>query len=135
MEKVMYFIAEDGKQFEDEYECEQYEEELHIKQVFEPFSCYDRNGCLLDINSENFDPDDVYYILVKEADYENGNYMKLDDFAFDGELPALGNTFNDVDTTVIYYNRDSETWGNWYEEFYRLSEMMKMFQLFAKKGE
>lgn len=135
MEKVMYFIAEDGTHFEDEWKCEQYEEELHIKQVFEPFSCYDRNGCLLDINSENFDPDDVYYILVKEADYENGNYMKLDDFAFDGELPALGNTFNDVDTTVIYYNRDSETWGNWYEEFYRLSEMMKMFQLFAKKGE
>ena len=135
MEKVMYFIAEDGKQFEDEYECERYEEELHIKQVFEPFSCYDGNGHLLDTNSKDFDPDEVFYILVKEKNYEDGSYMELDDFIFEGELPAIINTFNNVDATVIYYNRNSETWENWYEEFYRLSEMMKMFQLFAKKGE
>lgn len=135
MERVMYFIAEDGKQFEDEFQCEQYEEKLHTKEVFEPFSCYDREGCFLDTNSENFNPDDVYYILVKEAEYEDGSYMELDDFIFDGELPALGNTFQDVDVTVIYYDHHLEAWHNWYEEFYKLSEMMKMFQLFVGKGE
>lgn len=135
MEKVMYFIAEDGKSFEDEWECEQYEEKLHTKEVFEPFSCYDENGHLLDTNSEDFNPDDVYYILVKEDDYENGDYMELDDFIFDGGLPALGNTFKDIDTTVIYYDHHFEAWHNWYEEFDKLTEMMKMFQLFAGKGE
>ena len=135
MEKVTYFIAEDGTQFEDEWDCEQYEEKLHIKQVFKPFSCYDGSGCLLDTDGENFNPEDVYYILVKEDNYEDGSYMELDDFIFDGELPALGNTFKDTDTTLIYLNCDSDTWENWHEEFNRLTEMMKMFQLFAGKGE
>jgi len=135
MEKVMYFIAEDGTQFEDEFDCVQYEEELHIKQVFEPFSCYDINGHLLDTNDEHFESDDVYYILVKEDNYEDGSYMELDDFIFDGELPALSHVFKDTDTTLIYFNRNSDTWENWHEEFNRLTEMMKMFQLFAGKGE
>ena len=124
--------AEDGTQFEDEYECEQYEEKLHIKQVFESFSCYDRDECFLDTNSENFNPDDVYYILVKKENYEDGSYMELDDFIFDGELPALINVFKDTDTTLVYFNRDFDTWHNWHEEFNRLTGMMKMF---AGKGE
>lgn len=132
MEKVTRYIAEDGTMFEDECECELYEERLHVKEVFEPFSCYDRNGCLLDTDDENFDYGDVRYILVKEDSYEDGSYMKLDDFIFDGELPALGNTFKDTDTTLIYFNRDSDTWQNWHEEFNKLTEMMKMF---AGKGE
>ena len=135
MERVMYFIAEDGTQFEDEFDCVRYEEKLRTKEVFEPFSCYDREGCPLDTDSENFNPYDVDYILVKEDNYEDGSYMELDDFIFDGELPALGNTFKDIDTTVIYYDPRLETWHNWYEEFNKLTEMMKMFQLFAGKGE
>lgn len=135
MEKVMYFIAEDGTQFEDEWKCERYEEGLRIKKVFEPFSCYNESGCLLDTNSEHFYPDDVWYILVKEENYEDGSYMELDDFIFDGELPSLNDVFKDTDTTLIYFNHDSDTWENWHKEFSRLIEMMKKFQLFAEKGE
>ena len=131
----MYFIAEDGTQFEDEWECVDYEEKLHTKQAFEPFSCYDKNGHLLDTDDENFHPDYVDYILIKKDNYENGDYVELDSFIFDGNLPALGNTFKDTDTTVIYYDHRLEAWHNWYEEFDKLTEMMKMFQLFAGKGE
>ena len=128
----MYFIAEDGTQFEDEFDCVRYEEKLRTKEVFEPFSCYDREGCPLDTDGENFNPDDVYYILVREDDYEDGSYMELDDFVFDGGLPALNRVFEDTDITLIYFNRDSDTWKNWHEEFNKLTEMMKMF---AGKGE
>jgi hypothetical protein len=135
MEKMVYFIAEDGTQFEDEWECERYEERLHIKEVFESFSCYDGDGCPLDTDDENFNPDDVCYILVKENDYEYGSYMELDDFIFNGNLPSLGDTFKDTDTALIYLNSDSDTWENWHKEFNRLNEIMKKFQLFAGKGE
>ena len=131
----MYFIAEDGTQFEDEWECERYEERFHIKQAFKPFSCYDKNIHLLDTDDEDFHPDYVDYILIKKDNYENGDYVELDSFIFDGNLPALGNTFKDTDTTVIYYDHRLEAWHNWYEEFDKLTEMMKMFQLFAGKGE
>lgn len=135
MKKVTRYIAEDGTQFEDECECELYEERLHIKEVFEPFSCYDGDGCFLDTDDENFNPDDVCYILVREDNYEDGSYMELDDFIFNGTLPALGDTFEYTDITLIYLNRDSDTWENWHKEFSRLTEMMKMFQLFAGEGE
>lgn len=135
MKKVTRYIAEDGTQFEDEWECEWYEERLRIKEVFKPFSCYDGDGWLLDTDSENFNPDSVCYILVKESNYENGSYMDLDCFIFDGHLPTLCDTFKNVDTTVIYLNRNSDTWENWYEEFNKLTEIKETFQLFAGKGE
>jgi hypothetical protein len=50
-------------------------------------------------------------------------------------LPVLKDVFKDTDTTLIYLNPNSDTWENWHEEFNRLTEMMKMFQLFAGKGE
>lgn len=132
MERVMYFIAEDGTQFKDELDCVRYEEKLRIKEVFEPFSCYNESGCLLDTNSEHFYPEDVYYILVQEENYEDGSYMELDDFIFDGGLPALNRVFEYTDITLIYFHRDSNTWKNWHEEFNKLTEMKKMF---AGKGE
>jgi hypothetical protein len=135
MRKMVYFIAEDGTQFGDEWECERYEERLRIQEVFEPFSCYDRDGCLLDTDGENFNPDDVCYILVKEDSYENGSYMNLDYFIYNGRLPALIDVFKDTDTTLIYLNPNSDTWENWHKEFSRLTEIKEMFQLFAGKGE
>ena len=135
MEKVMYFIAEDGKQFEDAWECEQYEEKLHIKNTFEPFSCYDKEGCFLNTDDEDFNPEDVYYILVKECNYEDGSYMELDSFIFEGLLPYIGNTFKNTDTALIYFDNCSNTWRNWHEEFNKLNAMMQMFQLFEGEGE
>lgn len=135
MEKVVYFIAEDGTQFEDEWECEQYEERLRIREVFKPFSCYDGDGCLLDTDGENFNPDDVWYILVKEDSYEDGSYIDLDCFIFNGTLPALIDVFKDTDTTLIYYDHHLEAWHNWHKEFNELIEIKEMFQLFAGKGE
>ena len=47
MREVRYWVAEDGTQFEDEYECAQYENGKRLEECKDDFVFYDYNKCLI----------------------------------------------------------------------------------------
>ena len=63
MKEVRYYVAEDGKKFEDKYECLDYERQKMLEKVCDEFIFldYHKNP----IATEDARTDDVNYIVIK----------------------------------------------------------------------
>lgn len=65
MKEIRYFEANDGKRFESEAECVEYENRMTITQYKDDFKIFNCHRQEISINDENITQDDVYYIIVK----------------------------------------------------------------------
>lgn len=63
MKEVCYYVAEDGKKFEDMYDCINYERQKMLEEVRDEFVFLD--GCRKPIAIEDAKARDVEYIIIK----------------------------------------------------------------------
>ena len=66
MKTIIYYLADDGTRFDDEYKCRDYERAEHLKKYSDHFSFYDKNRKEINFNDE-FDGEDVFYVKVNDA--------------------------------------------------------------------
>ena len=107
MKEVTYWIAEDGTEFEDKCECEQYERQMILKEHKNDFVFYDFYKKPIPI--EQATPDDICYILIKTpeavkcvcdwfesddcyAPFESRNFEQAVGLWFFGECEGYGNS-------------------------------------------
>lgn len=122
-ETITRYIAEDGKVFDDEYKCREYEGSLHINNV--SFFVYSDGNIkkMLPTISDNVANADIIVIKtmdgarwVDEACEENG--IKS---LFDGK---------EFKTGIFVYNEYEDGWDDWEEYFKRMTDkneqMMKL---------
>ena len=63
MNEVIKYIADDGTEFEDRWDCINYEKRLLLNYHRDEFALFDENSCPLSL--EDVETEEVYYIIVK----------------------------------------------------------------------
>ena len=131
MKEVRFWEAEDGTQFESEYDCEEYERHLKYARLLENVPCYNQIFVRMTGEDEGFDEGDIYYILIPDkitASFDDA-LRELDEEFFDGELPYYdAKSHNDL----LYYDEDSHSWRVWSKDLANLEILRNHFQLFGE---
>lgn len=138
--KVVYF-AEDGTQFDNEYECKNYEKRNKVFCVDYPIVADDR-GEIIDLKAILADPtntdnvivqvlNDIYYIYVTENAYEiyeNLRSLMWDwDYGFD--MPSAEDVITDAGIALYYEDDNHEGWKSYYDledKFYKMEQQFNM---------
>ena len=112
MKEVTYWIAEDGTEFEDKCECEQYERQMILKEHKNDFVFYDFYQKPIPI--EQATPDDICYILIKtpEAAECICDWFKKDDYYAPFETTIFEQAVG------LWFFGECENYGNsgcWYK--------------------
>lgn len=63
MEEIRYWVAEDGKKFDYEDDCIEYERKIMLEEYKEHFKFFDYNKCPIPI--EDATTEKVFYIIIK----------------------------------------------------------------------
>lgn len=125
MEVITKYIADDGKEFEDEDECLDYERGLKIHKVY-GFRAYDRQG--KEIFPKNYvsDMDDfvyvVCYIRVENIrgweEFEELCNDEFDCYFYDG--------LDSISETGLYFKDDDhDCWTSWDYEYKKLRNIRR----------
>lgn len=131
MKEVRYWEAEDGMQFESEYDCQEYERHVKYSELLEIVPCYNQIQVRMSGEDENFDESNIYYILIPDmSDTGFAEALReLDEEFLEGQLPYIGTkSHNDL----LYWDEDSNTWRVWSEDYRKLRQMANHFQLFGE---
>lgn len=111
MKEITKYIAEDGKEFDDEYECREYEIGLSFDLYKNVLKLYDKNNneITLDTLRDCYDFDAICYIVIKEE--------KAYDWLYDTMYGYYGLTIpkhDDVEkenyNCAFYYDFDYDKW-------------------------
>lgn len=120
MTEITKYIADDGKEFDNEDDCLEYEKGIEIKKVY-GFKAYDRQGkeifpkdYISDMNDFIYD---VYFIKVENIkgweEFENLCLDEFDTYFYDG--------LDEISETGLYYkDEDYDCWVNWETEYEKL---------------
>lgn len=131
MKEVRFWEAEDGTQFESEYDCEEYERHLRYTKLLENIPCYNQIFARMTGEDEGFDERDIYYILIPDkitASFDDA-LRELDEEFFDGLLPYNeAKTHNDL----LYWDEESSSWRVWSKDLANLEILANHFQLFGE---
>ena len=104
-EKTIY-IAFDGKEFEDEYDCREYELNTKLKDIGDDLLLYDKNGKKIEKIDNQLSAESIDYIVVKsEKAYEY----------FVEQMDYFGLNYPDYYNSPIcsyYYDYDENEWIN-----------------------
>ena len=125
MKEITKYIADDGKEFEDEDECLDYERGLKIHKVY-GFRAYDRQG--KEIFPKNYVSDmddftyDAHYIKVDNVkgweEFEELCNYEFDTYFYDG--------LDEISQTGLYFKDDDhDFWTNWDYEYEKLRNIRK----------
>jgi len=131
MKEVRFWEAEDGTQFDDEYDCQEYEHKVRFARLLEIVPCY--NGIFARMTGENEDSDesDISYILIPDkitTDFDDA-LRELDEYFFEGQLPYNeAKSHNDL----LYWDGESSTWRVWSKDLSNLEILKNHFQLFEE---
>lgn len=125
MKKITKYIADDGKEFDDEDDCLDYERGIKIKDIY-GFKTYDRQG------KEIFPKDyvsnmtvfsyDVCYIRVENIkgweEFEKLCIDEFDTYFYDG--------LDEISEKGLYYKDDDyDCWVNWDYEYEKLRNIRR----------
>lgn len=124
MTEITKYIADDGKEFDDEDDCLDYERGIKIKDIY-GFKTYDQYGkeifpkdYISDMNDFIYD---VYFIKVTNIkgweEFENLCYDEFDTCFYDG--------LEEISETGLYFKDDDSCWTNWDHEYEKLREIRK----------
>jgi hypothetical protein len=123
MKIVHYYVADDGKQFEDRYDCEHYEitqKVLKHKNDFEVFNCYREP---IPLTETGCDPNPVYYIKIKSP---NAVGVLGEWFEFYSQENPFEYYDNPEECVGIWHYEDEYWHDGWYNVTKRLAEMQKI---------
>lgn len=120
MKEVRYFEANDGKRFESERECVEYEHRTTMTQYKGDFKIFNCHRQEMDINDENTTQDDVFYIIIKTPAAADviGDWFEY--YGADNPFEECGGWRNAVGTWA--YNDDYHSEG-WYKVETKLDEL------------
>lgn len=113
MKEEITYIAFDGKRFDDEDECFQYELIAHLREVADDICIRSSDGELLEIN-EDLRPENIDYIIVKSL-----VAMKRIDIAFENDgvmspyCPDREGCYPiELIGAPMYYDGEDDKWCN-----------------------
>ena len=131
MKEIRFWEAEDGTQFDDEYDCQEYERKVRFAKLLEVVPCYTRIFMRMVGEDEEFDEGDIYFILIPDkidADFDDA-LRELDEEFFEGQLPYNeAKSHNDL----LYWDEESNTWRVWSRDYKNLRQLADHFQLFEE---
>ena len=134
MKEVRYYEAEDGTQFESEYDCQDYERQVRLARLLEIVPCYNKISVRMTGEDEELDESDIFCILIPdEIDARFDEALReLDEEFFEGQLP-----YNEAKprNDLLYWDDYSCSWRVWSRDRENLELLRKHFQLFEEKGE
>lgn len=126
MTEITKYIADDGKEFDDEDECLNYERGTKIKKVY-GFKAYNRQGEEIfpkDYISSDMDDFvyDAYYIRITNIqgweEFEELCNDEFDTYFYDG--------LDEISETGLYFKDDDhDCWTNWDYEYEKLRAIRK----------
>ena len=129
MKEVQYWEAEDGTQFDNEYDCQDYERQVRLARLLEIIPCYNKIFGRMTGENEGFDEGDIEYILIPDkvdACFDEA-LRELDEEFFEGQLP-----YNEAKprNDLLYWDDNSYSWRVWSKDLANLELLKKHFQLF-----
>ena len=131
MKEVRFWEAEDGTQFDDEYDCQEYEHKVRFAKLLEIVPCYNKDFMRIIGEDEEFDESDIYFILIPDkigTGFDDA-LQELDEEFFEGQLPCdEAKSHNDL----LYWDEDSGSWRVWSKDLSNLELLRNYFQLFGK---
>ena len=125
MKEITKYISDDGKEFDDEDECLDYERGIKIKKVY-GFKAYDRQGKEIFPKDYVSDMDyftyDAYYIKVTDIrgweEFEELCRDEFDTYFCDG--------LEDISETGLYFKDDDhDYWTSWDYEYEKLRNIRR----------
>lgn len=125
MTEITKYIADDGKEFDDEDDCLDYERSIKILKVY-GFRAYDRQGKEIFpkdyVKNMDYFTYDVYYIKVENIkgweEFEKLCNDEFDTYFYDG--------LDSISENGLYYKDDDyDCWTNWDYEYEKLRNIRK----------
>lgn len=125
MTEITKYIADDGKEFDNEDDCLEYEKGIEIKKAY-GFKAYDRQGkeifpkdYISDINDFIYD---VYFIKVENIkgweEFEELCNDEFDTYFYDG--------LDEISETGLYFKDEVfDGWMSWDEQYDKLREIRR----------
>lgn len=127
MTEITKYLADDGKEFDDEDECLEYERRQKAKDFY-GFKCYDKNGNPLDFRKYLGDMDEFAWDVkcVKVDDIKGWN--DFENFCKDDCDVYFDNGLDDIcEKGLYYYDEDHDYWENWEHEYEKLRIIRKKY--------
>ena len=106
MTKKTIYIAFDGKEFEDEYDCREYELNTKLKGIGDDLLLYDKNGKKIEKIDNQLLAESIDYIVVKSEKAYEYFVEQMDYFGLN--YPD----FYDSPICSYYYDYDENEWIN-----------------------
>lgn len=131
MKEVRFWEAEDGTQFDNEYDCEEHERRVKFANLLEVVPCYTKNFSRMISKDEEFDEGDIHFILIPDKATTNFDdaLQDLDEKFFEGQLPYdEAKLRNDL----LYWDEESCTWRVWSRDYEVSRQLADYFQLFGE---
>lgn len=122
--KVNY-VAFDGKIFEDEFDCREYEEDLLFKTILKGVDCRDRSGRTITDLAE------IGYYGYRISIDSNENYEKFCDVLEDNEIDS-GSVLKGIDGAGEYVYDDD--YDNQFRRLKSLEEIIKDLPLLLESN-
>lgn len=131
MKEVRFWEAEDGTQFDNEYDCEEHERYVRFVELLKFVPCYNDVFVRMTGEDEDFDESDIYYILIPDnpsIDFTIA-LVKLNKEFFYDQLP-----YNEakLHNDLLYRDEDSDSWRVWSKDLSNLEILKNHFQLFGE---
>ena len=108
MKEVCYYVADDGKRFDDRWECIEHERRVNLEKHKEDFVFLDCHKNVIPI--EQATTEEVTYIIIKNAECAEtiGEW-----FESDGCLNPFDEFYYEIEGTWVYgsvFNKGSDEW-------------------------
>lgn len=131
MKEVRFWEAEDGTQFESEYDCEEYERQVRFAELLEIVPCYNDIFMRMIGEDKEFDESDINYILIPDnpgTGFDEA-LRDLDEEFFERQLP-----YNEAKphNDLLYWDEESSAWRVWSKDLSTLELLKNHFQLFGE---
>ena len=126
MKKIITYIVEVGKEFDDEVSCLEYERETKMKNIDGTFQLFDENFNLLPKTCQSSYEDCLYILTESMEDLSTvGSVME------EIGLPSLP-TF-ECCCGLFYYDRETDEWVHVEEQYHKWADMLAKAKSYKKE--
>ena len=122
MREVTYYEADDGTQFEDEYECLEYEWQLDVESKGHMYALLNHKCVLLDNNKTN-SYDDCFFIFLKNNNSAKALCSIWNEDMIGSYCPDFIRDYTNVTPGLWAYDEDDD---NWYHVGERIANLQNM---------
>lgn len=125
----MKYFADDGREFDNEEECEQYEYAMKMKGKFLTTRFFNRDGKVVPFLASSEFCENLFYIEVNNMDEALLLHNWFQDYGF--ESPWSPKRFRDgtnITTGRFFYDSDIDKWRNIEELYMAYQDVLDIFE-------